>query len=631
MPGIMPLVQFSDVSVAFGTQRVLDAANMALHEGEPVGLVGVNGCGKTTVLRLIAQTLAPDSGRVDRKRGLRVGFLEQEPALPDGVNVHDAALSAFADVAEIEARMRRVEHEVSVAGDEERKALLSELGRLQESFEHAGGYERELRAAAVLRGLGFAEEEFTKPVAVLSGGERTRLALARLLLRDAELLLLDEPTNHLDLDGIEWLESFIGKKFKGAALIVSHDRLFLDRAARRIIELESATLTEYAGNYSKFAEVKEFRRQEQLRQYTLQQEFIAKQEDFIRRYHYAQRAREARGRRKQLDRLERLEAPPAQKHISVRFHVRRESGEVALRAENVFKQFGERRLFRDLSFEAARGERLGIVGSNGSGKTTLLRILLGEEAPDGGTVETGHHVEFGYLAQKSATLTGERSVLDEVWEHDRKLDEVEVRSVLGRFLFSSDEAVAKRLSDLSGGERSRVALACLMIDRPNVLVLDEPTNHLDIPSRVALEAALNDYDGTVIVVSHDRYFINQVVRKLVVLDGNGGPGRVVQGNYSDYERLRAAEPAVAAPESPRAAPPPAKSRARERPKISKNRLARIEHDISALEKEKEALEADLARPELYADPLRARETPRRYEQVCRELEALYQEWTENAE
>ena len=628
----MPLIQFSDISVAFGTQRVLAAANMALHEGEPVGLVGVNGCGKTTVLRLIADTMKADSGRVDRKRGLRIGFLEQEPALPENVNVHDAALSAFADVVEMEQRMREVEHEIAGADGDRRKDLLAELGRLQESFEHAGGYERELRTASVLRGLGFLETEFAKPVSVLSGGERTRLALARLLLRDAELLLLDEPTNHLDLAGIEWLETFIGKKFKGAALIVSHDRLFLDRAVRRIIELDGAALTEYSGNYTKFAEVREFRRQDQLRQYTIQQEFIAKQEDFIRRYHYAQRAREARGRQKQLDRLERLEAPPTQKHISVRFHVRKQPGETTLRVENAMKQFGEQKLFRDLSFEVTRGERVGIIGPNGSGKTTLLKILLGEEAPDGGTSETGHNVQFGYLSQKSAEITGTRSVLDEVWERNRKLDEVEVRSVLGRFLFSNDETIAKRLCDLSGGERARVALACLIIDQPNVLVMDEPTNHLDIPSRVALESALNDYDGTVVVVSHDRYFINQVAKKLVVLDGAGGPAKVILGNYSDYERIRAAEPAPAASPTPaRAATEAAAEKPKAKPKLSKNRLARVESAISALEKEKESLEADLSRPELYSDPQRARDVPRRYDQVCRELEALYQEWTENAE
>ncbi len=631
----MALAQLNNVTVSFGARHVLESVSLQLNEGERVGLVGANGSGKTTLLRAMAGSLALDIGRLDRKRGLRVGFLAQEPDLPLDANVHDAALSAFADLLDMEKRMREVEHEVASAPPERRRRLLAQLGELHSHFEHAGGYDRESRVAAVLMGLEFTHEEFTRPVSVLSGGERSRLALARLLLREADLLLLDEATNHLDLAGIEWLETFLQKKFRGAVLVVSHDRTFLDRVATKIVDLERGSLTEYPGNYSKYTALKEARRLEQQKQYEQQRAFIEKEKDFIRRYHAGQRSRQARGRQKRLDRLERLEAPVTEKKISVRFAPERVSGETCVRAEYLSKSFGERTLFADLSFEVYRKERVGILGPNGSGKTTLLRILLGQEEPSGGAVEIGHNVVFGYLEQQATDLSTDRTVLDEVWERRRTLDEVEVRAVLGRFLLSGDEAVLKRMCDLSGGERTRVALARLMVDRPNVLVLDEPTNHLDIRSRVALEAALSDYEGTLIVVSHDRYFLNQIATKLIVLES--GRGRVFLGNYKDYERLRQAQ-SRESPQTERVKPA-AKSAARDsqsgatprRRRLSKSRLARLERDIAALEKGKTELESELARPELYTNPEKARAVPRKYEELCRQLEALYQQWMQQGE
>ncbi len=643
----MALVTLNEVTIMFAGRRVLDAASLSLHESETVGLIGANGSGKTTLLRIIAGAMQPDSGRVDRRKGLRIGFMEQEPDLASEMSLHDAALSAFAEMLETERRMRELEHEMAEAQADKRHDLLRQLGALQMQFEHAGGYEHESRTEAALMGLGFTRDEFARPVSLLSGGERTRLALARLLLRDADLLLLDEPTNHLDLAGIEWLEGYLQKKFRGAALIVSHDRLFLDRTVKKVLDLDAGRVREYPGNYTQYAGQKELHRLEQTRKYEEQRTFIEKEEDFIRRYHAAQRGREARGRQKRLDRVERIAAPTHHRKIAVRFQPLRESGETCVRAEGLSKRFGERTLFRNLDLEVARGERVAIVGPNGSGKTTLLKILLGETEPDGGTLYAGHNVQFGHLEQEPTGLNSDQTVLEAVWARDRKQDEVAVRSVLGRFLFSGDDAVGKRLCDLSGGERTRVVLACLMVDRPNALVLDEPTNHLDIASREALETALENYDGTLIMVSHDRYFINRLAQKLLVLDGAGGPPKLILGNYETFERKRqeAAALAQSAVQKPNAKakegkpseasakqgkPSEASAKEGRRP-LSKNRLARLESDIAALEAEKNRLEEELAKPELYSDPVKARETPRQYEKVCRELEALYREWTENAE
>ena len=549
------------------------------------------------------------------------------------MSLHDAALGAFADLLETERRMRALEHEMAGVEAPRRHDLLRQLGTLQTQFEHAGGYEHESRTEAALMGLGFTSDEFTRPVSVLSGGERTRLVLARLLLREADLLLLDEPTNHLDLAGIEWLETYLQKKFRGAALIVSHDRLFLDRTVKKILDLDAGRVKEYPGNYTQYAAQKELHRLEQTRQYQEQRAFIEKEEDFIRRYHAAQRGREARGRQKRLDRIERIAAPTHHRKIAVRFQPGRESGETCVRAEGLSKRFGERTLFRGLDLEVARGERLAVIGPNGSGKTTLLKILLGETESDGGSLYIGHNVRFGCLEQEPSGLNSDQTVLEAVWARDRKQDEVAVRGILGRFLFSGDDAVGKRLRDLSGGERTRVALACLMVDRPNALALDEPTNHLDIASREALEAALENYSGTLIMVSHDRYFINRLAQKLLVLDGSGGAPELILGNYETYERRRQEAASLAQSAAPKQKKPSfakASEGKGSRP-LSKNRLARLEGDISRLEAEKNRLEEELARPELYSDPVKARETPKQYEKVCRDLEALYREWTENAE
>ena len=617
----MPLVQLCNVNLSFGARRVLEGVSTTLHRGDRVGLIGANGSGKTSLLRVIAGRLVPESGAVHVRRGLRIGLLEQEPDLPRDGTVLQAALAALDEVAAIERRMREIERAVAEASPHARPPLLKELGRLQQRFEHARGYERESRAAAVLAGVGFRQEELDRPVASLSGGERSRLALAQILLHQADLLLLDEPTNHLDLQGVEWLEEFLLKKYRGAVVLVAHDRAFLDRTVTRIAELSEGRLAEYPGNYAAYVALKAERLRAQERAFEKQQAFVAKEEEFYRRYHAAQRAREAKGRMKRLARIERLEAPRDERSISLEFALRRDPAEICLRAEGLAKGYGGRLLFQNLDLEVKRGERIGIVGPNGCGKTTLLKTLLGLLPPDSGRVRIGQNVVVGYLPQIIADLAPDRTILDEVWERRRTLTEAEVRGLLGRFLFSGDD-VLKRLGDLSGGERKRVVFASLIVvEAPNLLFLDEPTNHLDIASREALEAALADFPGTIVAVSHDRYFLNRIADRLIVMDGRSA--RVFHGRYADYAAER---DAARRPPAPAESPRP-KSGPRRAPRLSKNRLARLEQEISALERERTSLEAAMADPANYANPEKARSLPARYAEVKAALERLYDLWT----
>jgi ATP-binding cassette subfamily F protein 3 len=621
----MPIITLSKVTKAYGTQLLVEDVTLTVNEGDRIGVVGPNGAGKTTLLRLLAGLAEPTRGEVHTARGTRIGFLAQEPDFSGHGTVLAAALTAFARVHELEAEIREV-HDRLAARPPETPDLLRRQGELQHEFERLAGYRCRQRAEAVLAGLGFHGPALQAPVDQLSGGERSRLAIAHLLLQEADVLLLDEPTNHLDVDGLEWLERFL-TGFRGATVVVSHDRHFLDRFAERIFDFEGVHIELYKGNYAAYVTQKAERLARRRKLYDAQQALLAKEADFIQRYISGQRGREARGRRKRLDRVERLERPSERKQIHVRIEPAVRGGNEVLNLVDLGKSFEETPLFAGLTLQVLRGERIGIVGPNGAGKTTLLRLIVGEERPSEGSVRLGHGIQPGYYRQDRLELDPGRTVLDEVWATAPQSRAGELRSLLGMFLFTEDD-VFKRVGDLSGGEQARVALAKLILSAPNLLLLDEPTNHLDIPSRLCLEDALDAYQGTVLMVSHDRYVLERVADK--ILEVRDGRARAYPGPYSRY-----AEAARAPAETEARGPRPARRRAPTPARKARTRKARplavVERLILEREEAIETLQHAMSDPEIYRSPETIRTLATQMEAVRDELASLYDEWDEAAD
>ena len=595
----MPLVQLESVHKAYGAHTVLADLTWKIEAGDRIGLVGRNGCGKTTLFHLITGRLRPDGGGVHTRRNLNVGYLAQDPELEDGSAVLETVLEAFSDVLELQRRLLELEDRLTAS--HEQPALLEAYGRLQHAYEARDGYEIEARAKAILFGLGFTGADFETRVSLLSGGQKNRVALARLLARKPDLLLLDEPTNHLDLQAIEWLEGFL-PAFDGAFVVISHDRYFLDRTIDRIVELEHGALDAFAGNYSFYTTEKQQRLARRHKAFERQQEHIRQTEDYIRRNIAGQKTKQAQSRRKALRKLDRLERPGSDREFRLRFTAGARGGNRVAELEKTSKAYGENVLFRDLNLLVRRGDRLGIIGPNGSGKSTLLKLLTGRVPPDGGIVKTGSNINVGYYDQHRDELTPGRTLQDEIWAVTPDASVGEIRSVLGAFLFSGDE-VERKTGSLSGGEKSRVALAKLMRSETNLLVLDEPTNHLDIPSRDVLEDALKTYGGTMIAVSHDRYFLNLMVDRLLVL-GNGG-WELIEGNYDAWQRQRAEvedRPVERSPEKSSQKAVYERNRADRRAQEGrKRRLQAIEKEILDLEAELERLDGQLALDDRAAD------------------------------
>ena len=588
----MPLVQLESVHKAYGANTILIDLTWKIEAGSRIGLVGRNGCGKTTLFHLINGRLQPESGRIHTRRNLNVGYLAQDPELEDGSVVLDTVLDAFSDLLDMRRRLGILEGRL--AESQEQPALLEEYGRLQHAYEARGGYEIGTRAKTILHGLGFAQADFETPVSLLSGGQKNRLALARLLVREPDLLLLDEPTNHLDLEAIEWLEGFL-PAFDGAFVVISHDRYFLDRTIDRIVELENGSMAEYAGNYSFYSAEREQRLANRQKTYDRQQEYIQRTEDYIRRNISGQKTKQAQSRRKTLEKLDRLERTGREREFRLDFSAGERGGNRVVELEQISKAYGDTVLFEKLELLVRRGDRLGIIGPNGSGKSTLLKLLAGHVTPDSGTFKTGSNIQVGYYDQHRDELTPGHTLQDEIWAVNPDAPVGEIRSVLGAFLFSGDD-VERKISSLSGGEKSRVALARLMRSETNLLVLDEPTNHLDIPSRDVLEGALKTYDGTLITVSHDRYFLNMLVDRLLVL-GNG-KWELVEGNYEVWQRQRGTRGDLPEAHSPKKTSQKAiyeRSRADRRSQDRRERrLEAIEKEILELEAELERLEGQLA-------------------------------------
>ena len=630
----MILMTVQGVSKSFGMKSVLKDISLTLQQGARMGLIGVNGSGKSTLFRLIAGQMEPDEGSISLMRGTRVGMLTQEADIQSDLTVREELSRVFEPVREMERRLRALEEEMAQKHEDEAELdrLSREYARLTDRFEDAGGYEWPSRIQGVLAGLGFAKGREDQPASVLSGGEKTRLCLARLLLTQPDLLMLDEPTNHLDLSSIQWLEDTL-KKYRGTVLIISHDRYFMNSVCDCMAEISMRRLVQYEGNYDQFTVKRQADIERQIREYKLQQAEIARQQAIIQRYRMYNREksiRAAESREKRLEKMEKLERPVDEQHVRFSFEARRRTGDDVLKVHGLAKGFEGRRLFENFDLHLRAGDRVAIIGPNGVGKSTLLNIIARKLKADAGEVEFGANVDLGYYEQHQTGLDPEKDVLNELWDAFPRLDLDRVRSVLALFLFTGDD-VYKKISMLSGGEKGRVSLCKLMLKRDNLLLLDEPTNHLDMDSREVLEGALEDFDGTILTVSHDRYFINRVADRIIEMRPDGV--KEYLGNYDDYlEKKRREEAGLEdAAASGMTKTQLDKQRRKERllregKKALEKQLEAAEARIADAEKEIQDLEARMADPELYQRPDEARETARRHAELQAGMDALYEEW-----
>jgi ATP-binding cassette subfamily F protein 3 len=638
----MLLLSCKNLSRGYDADPLFEDVSFELHAGERIGFVGPNGAGKTTLLKVIAGLEYADTGEAKLHAGARIGLLRQVAEFPPDRTVREEARSAFDELLAVQKEFESVAEQLSTAhADADHKALADRFDRLNELLRTQDAYSLDHKIEAVLGGLGFRDADLDRAIVSFSGGQQRRLLLAKLLLSSPDVMLLDEPSNHLDIDTTEWLEGYLAQQPQGM-IVVSHDRFFLDRVATRIFELHERRITVFPGNYSSYVKLRDEKYEREFKEWEAQREYIERQEDYVRRAHYGQLAKQAQSRMKTLGKMERLEKPTKVTGPAIRFGEVARSGDYVFQAEDLSKSFGDLHLFSDLSFDVARGRRLGIMGANGSGKTTLLRILLGDEPPTRGKVTRGHLTQIGYLDQHLSLLDDEKSVLRAVWpEPDESLTEQKMRDLLGAFGLHG-KIVEQPIRSLSGGERSRAALARLTVEGANVLVLDEPTNHLDLWACDALEEAVRSFEGTVIVVSHDRYFLNKVCDLLIVFHGQRP--EVVYGNYDTYELMRAnrGERGFAGwkEESNRESPGEKKSapastavavKPKKKWKYPFKKIAEIEADIEVAERQIGVLETALQDVELYKQADRFRETMTTLESTREKLKTMYEHWEEMTE
>jgi len=611
------LVQLSEVSKAFGSRVVLRDATFQINPAEKIGLIGTNGSGKTTLLKMLSARMEPDEGSISRKSGLQVGTLDQIPNFEQDTTVLEEGLRAFDDLIAAEREMERLEHEISRTSSED---LLDRYSALQHRFELNGGYKFRAIAEAALLGVGFAREALTRPSNLLSGGEKNRLALAKLLLSQSELLLLDEPTNHLDIRSIEWLERFLRETSK-TVLVVSHDRIFLDRVVGRILEIDDCRVLDYRGNYTAYVRERAERLARQEKEWRQQQDWIANQEEYVRRNIAGQKTKQAQSRRKMLARVQRIAKPQsASSKVKFNFLPAERGRRFVLQARNLTVGY-DTPLIKGFQLDFERGSRWAILGGNGAGKTTLLKTLIGAVSPLSGEIDWSENAGLGYYDQQLSDLQKDSTVIDEIRALDSTASDGELRSYLAQFLFSGED-VFNQVRNLSGGEKSRVALAKIIYQAPTILALDEPTNHLDIASREALEAALADYPGTILFVTHDRYLAQKLATHLLYIESQTAHVFDRLSAFEEWlERGVNEKPAVSKEKTP------ASQGSSPTPAMSKNRREKLAGEITGTEEQIRTLEGELAAIETdFSNPDPGRDWAdlhRRHAEIQKTLEGLY--------
>ena len=633
----MIVLSCNNLNKSFGIDTILENISFTVNEGDKVGIIGVNGTGKTTLFKILSGIYGYDSGDIYLGKGVEIGYLEQNTNFQSEKSIYEEVLEVFSDLMEMENYIRnlelRISEESSNPNSKELDKLMNEYSHKLELFSELNGYGYKSEVKGILKGLGFSDDDIQTPINILSGGEKTRVLLSKLLLKNPSLLLLDEPTNHLDSDAIEWLEVFL-KQYKGTVIIISHDRYFLDQVVNRVFEIHNKKLKTYNGNYSKFIELSKVEKELEVKKYEDQQKEIKKQEESIERlkaYGREKHLKRARSKEKMLDKVEVLDRPDVhRKRASIKFSPSVSSGNDVLEVKDISMGYGERILFKDINFNIYRGEKVALIGANGIGKSTLFKIIMNELVPLSGSTKLGTNVHVDYFHQEQKTLNLDNTIIDEIWDDHPELNQTTLRNMLGSFLFE-DEEVFKKISTLSGGERARVAILKLILSNANFLLLDEPTNHLDIDSKEVLEEALLNYTGTLFTISHDRYFLNTVVDKILVLDSEGITEYL--GNYDYYmekkKQTLEMNTVEVVEEKTKTQLKDEKRKEREQREIEKKaRIKRqnIEKEIEEIEGKIEELDLLMCQEEVYSNPEKSKEVSQNKSNLEEKLNNLYEEW-----
>ncbi|NLJ59082.1 MAG: ABC-F family ATP-binding cassette domain-containing protein [Tissierellia bacterium] len=634
----MIVLSCNNVSKAYVAENIIENISFTVNDNEKVGLIGLNGAGKTTLFNILTGNLEPTTGEIYKAKGKKLGYLKQNTIIDSDMTIMEEMLTIFHDLIQLEERLSNLSHKISLFTEDdnqqELEKLMNSYSKLSEEFEESRGYSFKSLIKGTLIGLGFSEEEFDKPINILSGGQKSRVMLAKLLLKEADILLLDEPTNHLDIEACTWLEKYI-KDFKGAVIIISHDRYFLDNTVNRIFLMENKSLTTYKGNYTEFMKRRKIQLKLAMKEYEEYEKEVERQEEMIRRLHaYGSKRniRQAFSRQKALDKIKKLDKPSKDnKKVVLKFTPKIKSGKDVLKVDKASISFNSREIFRNVNLNIYRGEKVGIIGPNGIGKSTLLKIIANSIKDYKGEVTLGHHVQIAYYHQEQTNLDEENTLIDEIWDAHPTMTYYDIRSLLAQFLFTGDN-IFKIVGELSGGEKGRLSLLKLMTSNANFLLMDEPTNHLDIDSKEVLEDALINYEGTLLVVSHDRYFLNKVVDKIYDLSADGAFEYL--GNYNYYLQKKAEleetddeETNIKTKTQIKAEKKKEREMIRDRQRREK-RIEELEKQIEVYENEVSELEEKLCQPSTYNDKFLIIELNEKLNRKKENLHKLYNLWEE---